>query len=119
MTGIFFFSSRRRHTRCALVTGVQTCALPILQPLQGGRDVQAVGGDVSSPHRSGNGTGDFGPAIDMVLRRDCKSQPVDDHAAQVLEERDDYRPPDWTRSCMSVGISGEPYPRATTGRANV
>src|SRR3546814_15681575 len=24
------FSSRRRHTRCALVTGVQTCALPIL-----------------------------------------------------------------------------------------
>src|SRR3546814_21195558 len=28
---IFFFSSRRRHTRCALVTGVQTCALPITQ----------------------------------------------------------------------------------------
>src|SRR3546814_2030675 len=28
----FFFSSRRRHTRCALVTGVQTCALPICQP---------------------------------------------------------------------------------------
>src|SRR3546814_7608152 len=26
---ICFFSSRRRHTRCALVTGVQTCALPI------------------------------------------------------------------------------------------
>src|SRR3546814_12827557 len=30
MCFIFFFSSRRRHTRCALVTGVQTCALPIL-----------------------------------------------------------------------------------------
>src|SRR3546814_2700380 len=28
-TVCFFFSSRRRHTRCALVTGVQTCALPI------------------------------------------------------------------------------------------
>src|SRR3546814_225099 len=28
MIGVFF-SSRRRHTRCALVTGVQTCALPI------------------------------------------------------------------------------------------
>src|SRR3546814_20700542 len=26
---MFFLSSRRRHTRCALVTGVQTCALPI------------------------------------------------------------------------------------------
>src|SRR3546814_2169449 len=29
---VFFFSSRRRHTRCALVTGVQTCALPISDP---------------------------------------------------------------------------------------
>src|SRR3546814_2928586 len=28
----FFFSSRRRHTSCALVTGVQTCALPISSP---------------------------------------------------------------------------------------
>src|SRR5881628_1979996 len=26
---VFFFSSRRRHTRCQSVTGVQTCALPI------------------------------------------------------------------------------------------
>src|SRR3546814_4804825 len=30
---LFFFSSRRRHTRCALVTGVQTCALPILNAM--------------------------------------------------------------------------------------
>src|SRR3546814_2457901 len=29
----FFLSSRRRHTRCALVTGVQTCALPIYRGL--------------------------------------------------------------------------------------
>src|SRR3546814_4654078 len=28
---VFFCSSRIRHTRCALVTGVQTCALPISQ----------------------------------------------------------------------------------------
>src|SRR3546814_5782759 len=32
---IFFFSSRRRHTRCALVTGVQTCALPISTEVAG------------------------------------------------------------------------------------
>src|SRR3546814_20150865 len=32
-----FFSSRRRHTRCALVTGVQTCALPIFRPPCGSR----------------------------------------------------------------------------------
>src|SRR3546814_5607251 len=29
MIVFFLFSSRRRHTICALVTGVQTCALPI------------------------------------------------------------------------------------------
>src|SRR3546814_9642830 len=33
---VFFFSSRRRHTRCALVTGVQTCALPISLALKAG-----------------------------------------------------------------------------------
>src|SRR3546814_7644601 len=35
---VFFFSSRRRHTRCALVTGVQTCALPIYGRLGYGFD---------------------------------------------------------------------------------
>src|SRR3546814_16842000 len=34
---MFFFSSRRRHTRCALVTGVQTCALPIWLHLINGK----------------------------------------------------------------------------------
>src|SRR3546814_2291625 len=33
MVVVLFVSSRRRHTRCALVTGVQTCALPICLPL--------------------------------------------------------------------------------------
>src|SRR3546814_11905697 len=36
---MFFFSSRRRHTRCALVTGVQTCALPIFDTLIDGTSV--------------------------------------------------------------------------------
>src|SRR3546814_15387638 len=38
----FFFSSRRRHTRCALVTGVQTCALPIFVPT-----IRSDGGSLS------------------------------------------------------------------------
>src|SRR3546814_12735049 len=37
---VFFFSSRRRHTRCALVTGVQTCALPIYP----GQETKALDG---------------------------------------------------------------------------
>src|SRR3546814_6350896 len=43
----FFFSSRRRHTRCALVTGVQTCALPIF-------DARARAGDPEALRRSGS-----------------------------------------------------------------
>src|SRR3546814_13720662 len=39
---VFFFSSRRRHTRCALVTGVQTCALPIA--LSGGNQQKLIVG---------------------------------------------------------------------------
>src|SRR3546814_5916477 len=35
---VFFFSRRRRQTRCALVTGVQTCALPICLSVNG-RDI--------------------------------------------------------------------------------
>src|SRR3546814_16464514 len=49
----FFFSSRRRHTRCALVTGVQTCALPISlsRPARGRRGLRgsdAVGAPMES-----------------------------------------------------------------------
>src|SRR3546814_5518191 len=44
----FFFSSRRRHTRCALVTGVQTCALPIWR--KGARHDP-------NPHHHGQGSG--------------------------------------------------------------
>src|SRR3546814_4915944 len=38
LLNLFLFSSRRRHTRCALVTGVQTCALPIFFENLGGVD---------------------------------------------------------------------------------
>src|SRR3546814_8759431 len=40
---IFFLSSRRRHTRCALVTGVQTCALPISDKSRTGGDYEEIG----------------------------------------------------------------------------
>src|SRR3546814_7298324 len=44
----FFFSSRRRHTRCALVTGVQTCALPILDGVDiNGTTISATNGSVA------------------------------------------------------------------------
>src|SRR3546814_6777226 len=43
----FFVSSRRRHTRCALVTGVQTCALPICRCRGSSTGLR------TSPHRVG------------------------------------------------------------------
>src|SRR3546814_6064021 len=44
----FFVSSRRRHTRCALVTGVQTCALPIYV------SIEAITGTVAGDNLAGD-----------------------------------------------------------------
>src|SRR3546814_1532114 len=52
---VFFFSSRRRHTRCALVTGVQTCALPIFYLYPG-----TANSSVIEPYFAVSG--DLGPA---------------------------------------------------------
>src|SRR3546814_1796510 len=64
---IFFFSSRRRHTRCALVTGVQTCALPIYEQHAGGvefgRDTTQVVQD-----DAGFGAGLVGSGDDRLFR---------------------------------------------------
>src|SRR3546814_8950594 len=47
MLCVCFFSSRRRHTRCALVTGVQTCALPISRAEAKADVGKNVGSDVA------------------------------------------------------------------------
>src|SRR3546814_8073290 len=45
----FVFSSVRRHTRCALVTGVQTCALPIYPRIEKlGRQIAVAGDDLDA-----------------------------------------------------------------------
>src|SRR3546814_20290166 len=48
----FFFSSRRRHTRCALVTGVQTCALPICVSHAEAISVMPVIGDIAQSRKA-------------------------------------------------------------------
>src|SRR3546814_20469943 len=76
----FFFSSRRRHTSCALVTGVQTCALPIFDT----RLQLALTDGVASPrHRVANnlpGTPRYCP---MVRRTDA----ILAYEAQAFDER--------------------------------
>src|SRR3546814_10333408 len=52
---VFFFSSRRRHTRCALVTGVQTCALPIYEIYGGSGGDYMIGGQGADSMEGGTG----------------------------------------------------------------
>src|SRR3546814_4022734 len=66
MCYLFFFSSRRRHTRCALVTGVQTCALPISHTNERTHEIIRSGLD-RSPMYSDQGT------IEGVGPRYCPS----------------------------------------------
>src|SRR3546814_5879101 len=63
-----FFSSRRRHTRCALLTEVQTCALPIFQdlPVDQIDRIEIVRGPRSSLY----GSEAIGGVIQIFTRRD-------------------------------------------------
>src|SRR3546814_2537702 len=79
-----FFSSRRRHTRCALVTGVQTCALPILHAgvvrFKGGKplDDARVQDAIAAAEAELNGTG-------RLVIRPSGTEPV----IRVMAEGDD------------------------------
>src|SRR3546814_5483983 len=61
----FFFSSRRRHTRCALVTGVQTCALPISLVMVGDFDPAAVEAKIRARFSGWQGRGAAGADPDI------------------------------------------------------
>src|SRR3546814_3878254 len=79
----FFFSSRRRHTRCALVTGVQTCALPIWRTAAPGLVPQA---DVVA------GEDDQRAQQDLQLegfRIEQEAGESDDRQTQELERHDE------------------------------
>src|SRR3546814_4004940 len=65
---MFFFSSSSRHTRCALVTGVQTCALPIYEAQRGPEHrilINGIGQSDGGEERNEGGEGtDVADAID-------------------------------------------------------
>src|SRR3546814_6763876 len=84
-TLFFFFSSRRRHTRCALVTGVQTCALPIWQ-----RARHDCAGTVATPRRPGPGPGSPAATIPRHFsqpRRALAPAPARDSAGRKPAQR--------------------------------
>src|SRR3546814_7535430 len=77
-SGLFFFSSRRRHTRCALVTGVQTCALPISAAAFGtwpGLPLAAAGAMTSALVTYGIGRAiGTGPLRQQIGRASCRER---------------------------------------------
>src|SRR3546814_7891775 len=73
----FFFSSRRRHTRCALVTGVQTCALPISARDHAEAVVIAVGALEKEALLIGRLAADeLDEAADRILAEQCALRPA-------------------------------------------
>src|SRR3546814_12491866 len=91
----FLFSSRRRHTRCALVTGVQTFALPILLTgaAQIGMDIRLGAPKACWP--------------DEELVRQCR-QIAEKTGAKITMTADPVeigRPPCRERVCQSVSVS--------------
>src|SRR5881628_829844 len=96
---VFFFSSRRRHTRCQSVTGVQTCALPISLVaafVAGG----LVGWGVSTRVGHGRwrgGPGEFGGGppfgprgVHSFLKRELDLTPAQEDSVRAVFER--HRP---------------------------
>src|SRR3546814_9453805 len=73
---VFFFSSRRRHTRFALVTGVQTCALPIFRSPIGAITKGIVGWNINHVFVERNDSSDWhgvqDDVVDDVLIQGCE-----------------------------------------------
>src|SRR3546814_5157317 len=92
---MFFFSSRGRHTRCALVTGVQTCALPICYA---GQIV-----NFTFPHVGNVGTNledveaDAPHAFGCIVREDV-TQPSNFRNVQPFDE--------WMKANDRIGLAG-------------
>src|SRR6184192_278135 len=85
---VFFFSSRRRHTRCRLVTGVQTCALPISEALRQIPGLRLIGTAKEKASVLSFLLGDVHPHdIGTILDREGIAIRTGHHCAQPLMRR--------------------------------
>src|SRR3546814_4530658 len=114
---MFFFSSRRRHTRCALVTGVQTCALPICgcRPATAAHRTDrhpAAPGRVIAGHGWNGCEGVWAPAIvavmetELLFLRDAYLREVD---AVVVDVDPDGRRVALDRTVFYATGGGQPH----------
>src|SRR6184192_4505693 len=83
---LFFFSSRRRHTRCRLVTGVQTCALPIWRHFGFRKPTRVRHGQRRSRFRSEEHTSELQSPIDISYAVFClkKKKPKRIHPTSAV-----------------------------------
>src|SRR3546814_11423624 len=87
-----FFSSRRRHTRCALVTGVQTCALPIYWPMRSttsagaGRSSSSATARSAASNSTRDGPGAAGAAMTGLLESQAPRPLADRLRPQAPDE---------------------------------
>src|SRR3546814_9496575 len=98
---LFFFSSRRRHTSCALVTGVQTCALPIFGSVDAIYDRPPDDSTMSQHFHCSAGAvvANYGGRAALVAcgrsapDRGARQQKIAGHVSQneFLRSRDSYR----------------------------
>src|SRR3546814_12527723 len=128
----FFFEGRRRHTRCALVTGVQTCALPIWSaPARGGGPGKPAQGGLRVMDTKVNH-----PAGQTVAHRAAEAQrpaaPVDAKAAapekvdtvHAVPAADTAQKPAWTPAADNSALtthkdadSGRPIVRVNSAHS--
>src|SRR3546814_538466 len=94
----FFFSSRRRHTRCALVTGVQTCALPISALAVAAENARRLGlGDRAAIVR-----GDWAQSLSGRFHGIFCNPPYIESTARLPRDVADYEP----AGALFAGVDG-------------
>src|SRR3546814_8576308 len=79
----FVVSSRRRHTRCALVTGVQTCALPIWRDVEAFLSVSTEGPEEVAARAKPRLEYEMGEAVRV------KEGPFADFSGEIIEINED------------------------------
>src|SRR3546814_20898181 len=102
---LFFFSSRRRHTRCALVTGVQTCALPIFAAGRGGHPLRTEHAFIA--RRSAAPRDELTHQVEVVGLVDI------DRGPPILRRHDVRRNPG-TPTEMRARVGHSPHPHQIT-----
>src|SRR3546814_13674126 len=95
---VIFFSSRRRHTRCALVTGVQTCALPIFAGIVQGLSEAIAFGQAADL--------DMKLVLDVISKGAAQSWQMENRGGTMVDDKFDFGfAVDWMRKDLGLVLA--------------